>query len=537
MFHPTWPSGAAFDRLEGQLSLLRNGCKIDDASDSVSCLNLPLDEAREIVAGIWWKRCNLQSSLICHREPEVHQRLKQGSHVLRDHFLVQPVKGRSLYGKFLKFWEPHYTQISPRSASFADMQLSKWIRKGSLRSVSALEAALSFDDHKAARGWPWFVSTPHVPFEYLREAESLLADGLRLEHARAYPGVAQTRGQAQGRGLPASWRGIFGMSCVTNILKRMLYPAVRNAIIGTTKFCAWRSRAAVDLAVNRMLKDPAGGLLLSVDFSNFDASIPNEVIDRMFRILAFWFHGSDAQLVRFCGEAFKRTGIYLPDLYLSGSDRQGGIPSGSVLTNLIGSMVNYWVMSYSSHRLGSRVIDCLIQGDDGVYRFEGDINFETLSEVLLVELGLVMSPSKCLISSRDVTYLQSTHSLDWEVDGVCVGSRPIMRFLSGNMKKFPLEGDPEWGGVLNAVRTLQQLDNCSGHPSFEHAWKLAWELDYENLYEAVCRLTANDPTLLDRAARVRAMKAGGVSTTVGGLYKSPVLCAIRAEYPKVFGAS
>jgi hypothetical protein len=537
MFHPTWPTEAAFDCLATQLGALRSGELRDQVSIAISCLDLPPDEAREVVAGIWWDKCHLSTCLPCHQSAEVQQRRKHGSWTLRDPFSALPLKGRSLLRKFMRFFEPHCTQINPRSAVYADTQLMRWIRKASLRSTSALDAALSFDSGKKARGWPWFVSTSTVPLCYLNEAEALLADGLRLEHASAYPGVGQTRGQAQGSGLAASWRGIIGTSMVPNILKKMLYVPLRNALIGTTKFCAWRNRAAVDRAVSSMLKSSTGGLILSVDFSNFDSSIPDEVLRRMFKILRHWFHGSDVQLVRWCEESFLRTGLYLPEVpgeYLSGSLRKGGVPSGSVLTNLIDSMVNYWAVTYAAHRLGVRVEECLLQGDDGVYRFEGQVNFETLSEILLVELGLTMSPSKCLISDREVSYLQSTHSIDWQVEGTCVGVRPIMRFLNGYMRRFPLEDDAEWGEVLGAVRTLQQLDNCSGHPCFEQAWRLAWEHDFENLFDAIQRLCNNDRRLLHQADEVRTLRAGGISTTVGELYRSPTVSAIRASFPKVF---
>jgi len=534
MFTPTWPRESDLDRLESQMSVLRRGCDYDGVSEFVRCLKGTRDEARDALATIWWRKCNLSDCPPHLRAHEVSQRAKLGSTTLRDPSSVKPKKGPSLQWQFERPWRPYNTSINSKSAKYADEQIRRWIRGGSLQSVSTLDAAVSFDG-SSSKGWPWFMTTRRVPLCYLNEAEALVADGLRLKHATLYPNVGSTRGQSQGPGLYASWRAISGGSMVTNLLKKRVYIPTRDRLLRRHNFCAKISREAVDHAVTKILKSARGRQILSIDFSKFDASIPNEVLDRMFQTLRHWFQASDRQLVRFCQEAFQRAGLYTPAGYFPGGERGGGVPSGSVLTNLIDSMVNFWVVTYAAHRLGAVVEDYLLEGDDGVYLFRGEIDYGALSDVLLVELGMIMSPSKCLISDREVLYLQSTHSIDHQsTDGVCYGIRPINRFLHGFCKEFPQGNDEVWGPVLGAVRSLQQFNNCSGHPSFEQGWRWLWTHDFENIHEAIVRLCNNDPTLLERCDKVRAMRAGGISTRVMEMYDSPVVVALVNAFPRCF---
>jgi len=528
-FVPTIPEVAGVNCLNSQLDSVRSSELRDSASRFVSCLSVNLDEARVMTADLWARRCNLSQIPVHLRQPEAEQRELHGSWVLKDRWNIRPADGRvSLKEKFMRHLRPHCVTIDPRSATYADECLRSWIRKGSCRAVSCAEAAISFDK-KSQRGWPWFMKTLRVPYEYFHEAEELLADGLRLENARRYPGVAGTRPQACGLGRTASWRGVIGMSMCTNILKKMVYIPVRNKLIKKTSFSAWVSRAAVDQAVTSMLKSRIRWPILSVDFSQFDASLPNDVIRRLFATLRFWFQGSDDRLVRFIEEVFCRTGFYVPGDYWEPDSRQGGVPSGSVLTNLIDSMGNFWCVCYAAHRLGLRILDHLLQGDDGVFCFNGPWDIGALSDVLLVELGMIMSPKKCFVSDREVHFLQSVHSIDWKIGNMFVGVRPINRFLNGWMKRLEEEDDSEWGPLLLALRSIQQFDNCSAHPSFRQGLSVLMDIDRDNMVDAARRLCNNDVSLLVRATRVRSFRAGGISTKVEDLYGSAVVKAILSS--------
>jgi len=524
MFIPTPPPSSAWAALLSQLGALKKGCITDWVTELLVPFGKDRDNGRHRLAQFVWDYCDLASLPTWLRGAEEFQRQGHGTYSKVAGYFVS-VDGRiSLEQGVQKYFKRRYLALNPESAKFATKRLMSWFKKGEMRSVSLEASAASFVK-RAARGWPWMVTTARAPYEYYVEAREVLRHNLDNRYARAYPGVLGTRGQPKGLGKWAKSRAIFGMSLVPNLLKDMLFTTVVEEAKRRMAFCALHSRAAVDIAVTGVLKLAGDRPILSIDFSNFDASLPSEVIGYCFDALAHWFHATDRPLVRWCQENFQRTGIFVPGdpfSLLSGSDRTGGVPSGSVLTNLIDSMANFWLITYAAHRLGVFIERYLLQGDDGVYLFSASLPLDSLAEVLLVECGVLLSTGKCHYGPHEVHYLQMVHHVDWCKDGRYPGIRPIMRVLNG-MMSYERKREDDWSAMHSSLRWIQQVDNASAHPAFGRLCK--WlELHDGGVSDALVLLQNNNIDLYEACRSLG--RDGWAKVPLSELYDAPVCKAL-----------
>lgn len=140
----------------------------------------------------------------------------------------------------------------------------------------------------------------------------------------------------------------------------------------------------------------------TIDFSSFDASLNPEIIEAAFSILLTHFNLDDQhlRLWKKLIDYFINTTILMPDGYVYQKSR--GIPSGSFFTQLIGSIANFIIIQYASY---SRLLgpihyrDILVMGDDSVFGLDNIVlNIHNISRAC-GELGMVVHPDKCKISS------------------------------------------------------------------------------------------------------------------------------------------
>jgi len=418
-------------------------------------------------------------------------------------------QGVSLEDKVMRYFSPRDFRIRSWSAvQYANDFVSACYDVRTLGKLTPLPLEDSvFLFNRTGLGFPDFTSDPDYLESYYRLSALIRSSGYSHDYAEANPSVLGTRGDSSGPYLPAKKRAVFQRSRVDGNLEKCIQHVALNALRTNDKFAAWRGRRYVDIAVTRFMTRDRG-MVLSLDFSNFDATVPFEVLDMVFKILENWFVREAGPLIRFCKESFKRSSIFTPSGLIY-KPRTGGIPSGSVLTNLIGSLVNLWVMSYAAHCCGVGIVDALVQGDDGLYRFTGRVNLERLSECLFSDFGMVMStdPSKSLYSRNVVHYLQMVHSRDYIRGGLYVGVRPVVHVLNHAMSREH-QRVSGWENAYHSVRWLQQWEDADEHPSFREFCQ--WLKNHDPyLEEVLLRLLSEDVDFL-RAAQA-ALSSGGDS--------------------------
>lgn len=537
MFKRWRMSVEAYHRLCASLGVLWQPCHADyNTRLSAAFPRETTDERRIGFTRLLVRALDLSSLSPWLAGPESSQQLKTSGFSRSPGYRLTPPGGISLRDDIDRYFQPYPTDIVEKSAIVADHAVVSLIGKGSLRPVSLTEACLSFEK-RASCGSPDFVRATISPVEYFRESREILLDGLLVDHAYAYPGFSACRGQAQADSIFRKERNVFACSRVHNNILKMLYIPMFRRLRKLPAFSAWINRATVDKTVTRLMTLSGAGDCVSIDFKKFDQTIPNAVIDRIFACMKSWFNDAGQGLMDFAQECFKRTGIYLPGVkrgtveYLHGALRRGGIPSGSVFTNLVGCLVNIWLLVYASDRLGTQVAAVLIQGDDAVARFTTDISVAQLSDVLLAEVGVHLSVEKSLKSRFVVTFLQNYHCVDRCDDGVFVGIRPICRALLG-MLSFEHARRSEWlsNPIYDSIRWIQQMDNCSAHPRFREFVSIMRKCDLW-FDEAVSRILCNDPVLAG-VSRILGSGAYEYKLPVSELYRSPVV-RVATEKPSL----
>jgi hypothetical protein len=280
---------------------------------------------------------------------------------------------------------------------------------------------------------------------------------------------------------------------------------VQSVLFDTLKrldvFAAWRGRHAVAQLLTQALHDKSKGLspFLCLDFKNFDATIPVEVINRLFGVIKSWFTRESAAQIDFYATAFNRAGVFVPNAHLQ--ERKGGLPSGSVCTSVLGSFANLWALAYGTSVCKANIVFATVCGDDGVIRCRGlRGGYAKLAQVIEQDLGMVLSMDKCHISDHDVHFLQDVHTRDYMIDGLCVGVRPIMKAWAG-MSSFEKIDDDRWNKYIDSFRFLQQIEHCYHHPKFKNLarWLLAKD---QYLAVALDAIRRNDVEYLDHVQDV-----------------------------------
>jgi len=370
---PQTLSERALQSLRSGLGLIGSGCTADFTTRIIP--RGPLGLVNPNRAGVAQSfrnstECDLQPALLAAEEKQAG---KHGTYSRRPPYLTPDSTGVSLDMLVRRYFEPHVCKMTHGKAlEAADEAVRSLydVRKGRLNLCSLSTAVEISSQSRTGLGWPVFSSDKsYLPL--VSEASDLLIRcGYPRESVHYYPGVVGFRGQPRGPGPFCKFRAVYQGSRVIGNLEKMIQVPLLNVLRGHKTFCAWQGRSAVNRAVTSLFS-PKLGPLVSVDFANFDASIPEPIIRRIFGILSSWFTVSSHPHVKYVSDCFCGCGIFTPNGFYEGETRCGGVPSGSVLTNLIDSLVNLWVMHYSTTVTRGRVLDALVQGDDGVYRLHG----------------------------------------------------------------------------------------------------------------------------------------------------------------------
>jgi hypothetical protein len=362
-------------------------------------------------------------------------------------------------------------------------EMSKLFPRSSFRPMDIHTAVLSMPRGKML-GLPTMSSDDSLIPQYEQRARI---------NAPTYPAVAGWRGQAAGLHVPPKQRLVWMMDHKETIDGlRILYP-VLNRLRVLPGFSAWSNDLAVDTAITKLLQTASGlgETVVSADYSGFDASVSYTLIQYVFDLLRYWFTDETKSLLDELETVFTTIPLVTPDGVFT--NRKGGVPSGSALTNLVDTLVNVMAGRYAALKLGVTLQAFEVLGDDSVFVFHPFMGVDELSEVLS-ELGLESNPEKQFVSKRSAHFLQRWHSLDYLLSGEARGVRSLYRALNGIMsleRWVPTEQSKY--KYLMAARAIMQINNVRWHPFFHKSVELVKE------DEPVLR-TGIDPTTVFRRA-------------------------------------
>jgi hypothetical protein len=325
------------------------------------------------------------------------------------------------------------------------------------RSLRPAEYSTAFEQmpKDTSLGLPWLTRDRSKANAYLRRAHAI------NKSTDVYPAVLYWRGQSKGLHEIPKQRVVWGFDHAETIRgARLLYPLI-EALKMRNGFSAWLGDVYVDQAITDLLNKAQGRRIISMDFSGFDSSLAVELLDCVDAILASWFDESGANDVYLLGEIANTVSLVVPFDVLSG--RNGGMPSGSVLTNMRDTIANLIAGVYAGVRSGSSLVDYEVLGDDSVYVYDEDMDPKELASYV-EELGLSSNADKQFVSTTSCHYLQRWHSRLYITEGLCRGVRSPFRTLSGMVSYERFRKD--WNKYMDTSRWIMQVENCKNDPRF-----------------------------------------------------------------------
>jgi len=285
------------------------------------------------------------------------------------------------------------------------------------------------------------------------------------------PAILYWRGQSKGLDLAPKQRTVWGYPHYLTLFELQLQIALLHVLRSKFEFAAWNPPMYVNQAVTTVMENCTYDIL-SVDFSRFDASVPEVVIRQIFNVMRGWFVESARPLIDYVEHAFLNIGLLTPEGILT--DRRGGVPSGSGVTNLVDSLVQLFAFHYIAFRMRNEVEMHLVQGDDGVVCFRNRWRLEDVSDIAL-ELNLKVSSDKGGVSSELVSFLQNVHYKGYSKNGVYPGVRSLGRVI-GSAMSYERFRD-RWSGADDSLRWIQQFEAARWHPKFARAIEFLYEHD------------------------------------------------------------
>ena len=347
----------------------------------------------------------------------------------------------------------------------------------SLRPLT-IEASAERLPRNTALGLPLVTSDSNAIPEYTERARKVTSP------SDFYPSICYWRGQAQGMQMVPQQRIVWGFDHAETIVSgKYLHPAV-EALKKLPTFAEWGEEGLVDTTVYNWLlpyaRETPGSRFLSVDYSGFDTSVRRELIHLAFNMLREWYPGNEDDL-NLVEEVFATSGIVTPDGWHYGRD--GSVPSGSALTNLVDSLVNAMVCEYSGIKRGKE-IRYLVQGDDALVA--GTLTAEELSEDAK-EMGMTVGVEKSRESDQDADFLRRLFLFD---EGYEHGIASITRRASSlsGYERFK----KGWNLYLESSRNISLMEVCRYHPNLRNMVKYMFDRD-----EVLARY---DPTDIVRLA-------------------------------------
>jgi hypothetical protein len=479
VMEPMVPTAEALARRTASLGRLRIGNPVDLASPLVGSKHPDKDAKRAEVWADFRKALKLSVLPRSLRDRETEEAAKMGPLSYLLPYTVATTNVPSLKSQVLRYFTPKKVNIEMSAAKVADravkalFQISMY-ETGKLRPLGLDEAAGLFPGGKNL-GHPVYSSSATFLNAVLEESRQLQRE-LPNEMLDQYPAVLVTRLDSSGPYQASKARSAFSCSRVVGNLAQVYRAPLFKALAENETFCAWEGRMSVRFAMTKLFEDFPSRDIISLDYSGFDASVPMEV---MLRIWAIWmdvFPKSSRRELEWLRDEFLQEGLWTPEGLQSG--RCGGLPSGSPFTNVMGSLVNVWCANYASTRINNRLDRLFVNGDDGVvvlgfqtHAFKRDEHRHSavqFAQVLKEDLGMTLNVEKGVVADGEAVFLQDSYLKGhYANDGLLRAFRPAARVLRKAMGYERYRTG--WSAACDTLRWLQQWDALQDHYCFPAA--------------------------------------------------------------------
>lgn len=176
---------------------------------------------------------------------------------------------------------------------------------------------------------------------------------------------------------------------------RFARPLIDTFLDRRTTMAFGMKKFTVGAIVDSISHHQPGKTPVAIDYSKYDSSVPSFLIRQAFRILKTWFSEEDRN--KFGWDIVERYFINTPIVMIDGklyTGKKHGIPSGSYLTQIIGSIINTILMGAMSSalKLGIQWKRFLVLGDDVIVAIENP-NLEEMATYLKT-FGITLNVQK-----------------------------------------------------------------------------------------------------------------------------------------------
>jgi hypothetical protein len=228
---------------------------------------------------------------------------------------------------------------------------------------------------------------------------------------------------------------------------------------GVRVMCAWQPLPVIDVNMQHMLAiaHENDRTVLSGDISNFDATVPPDLLIRVGDVIASWIRGYGYMVKALYTAMVNHTWLLTPGKFYSATP--SSLKSGSGLTNLTGSLCNLTMLRYGHERGLYKMSNVCVLGDDFVIDGPG-VEPEAISDCFS-HFGMNAHPDKQFFSPRALHYLQRLHWL-----GLPGGMASVYRTLGHVLGLERLPSKKSYGPFVYIVRALSQIQNCVFNPFF-----------------------------------------------------------------------
>jgi hypothetical protein len=237
---------------------------------------------------------------------------------------------------------------------------------------------------------------------------------------------------------------------------------------------AWYDKPFIDIMAQLTMNLAADHELtvLCGDISNFDQSIPSEMIHRQGAKEEAWVKAGKAPTTM-AKAMTDGLALSTPDGIIE--NESGSMPSGSVHTNEFDSMTVDEVL-ITGHEMGLYKLYCkAVQGDDFYALGEG-LTPDVVSDLFKL-FNFEVHPDKQFYEPNMISYLQMTHIYGMP-GGIASAARVINSATSYERMKVR---SGKWNDFVEIVRVLSQLENLAFSPYFEDVVHYMAKLDKHGL--------------------------------------------------------